>query len=325
MQNIKWEMMTQFVFPEELGTVEEVISVNIKPRWQQVETEESIRLVGIYHITSVVRFDPAHLREYCEGTLIEHLEFDENDGYFEYALPLEVDLPKEKIAQDTKPELFVDDVAFFVYDGSCCKFEWQARCIYQQAEPSTVNNPANPILSEEDSSSSSSVELVNKTEEQEVFGREKAGNEPLAVSDELSEIGYGDENINDHYKLSLETDSANLSEKVEQNYQNEVHNYPNEVEDEIIVNANDAQYQDVIINNSNFEYRVPTREDKAKIKYSEVKIDNDIVEIIEVQSDQRQVLNATDSDSVFNPDDFFSELSESYTLLNLTSNKIIEE
>ena len=51
MQNINWDMMTQFVFPEELGLVEEVISCNIIPRWQQIETEDSIQLHGIYHIT----------------------------------------------------------------------------------------------------------------------------------------------------------------------------------------------------------------------------------------------------------------------------------
>ncbi|MBM7606935.1 hypothetical protein JOD29_000172 [Lysinibacillus composti] len=181
MQNINWEMMTQFVFPEDLGIVEEVISVNIKPRWQQVETDESVRLVGIYHITAVVRFNPSHLPQYCEGTLIEHLEFDGNDGYFEYALPLEVDLPREKIAQLNKPELFVNDVNFFVYDGSSCTFKWETKCVYEEAESLFEHHPSEQLAYEQpvftrletvqntESSTSSSnnnqaFELNNKTE-----------------------------------------------------------------------------------------------------------------------------------------------------------------
>lgn len=132
MQNIHWEMMTQFVFPENVGTVEEVISVNIKPRWQQIDTEDSIRLLGIYHITATARFNPKEFPEYSEGTLIEHLDFNGNDGYFEYALPLEVDLPKEKVGYNQSPQISVDDVSFFVYDGSSCTFKWEAKCTFPQ-------------------------------------------------------------------------------------------------------------------------------------------------------------------------------------------------
>ena len=132
MQNINWDMMTQFVFPEELGLVEEVISCNIIPRWQQIETEDSIQLHGIYHITAVARFNPQELPQYSEGTLIEELEFDGNNGYFEYALPLNVDLPREKVAQDNKPELAVDNIQFLVYDGCSCTFKWEVNCAFEE-------------------------------------------------------------------------------------------------------------------------------------------------------------------------------------------------
>ncbi|RHW33370.1 hypothetical protein D1B33_15080 [Lysinibacillus yapensis] len=158
MQKINWEMMTQFVFPEQLGTVEEVVSVDIKPIWQQIETEDSVRLVGIYHIAAVARFNPYELPEYSDGTFIEELEFDGNNGYFEYALPLEVDLPREKVAYECQPQVSIDDLSFFVYDGSNCTFKWEVGCQfdetvegalfqYQQA-PAGFTEPPLPVKPE---------------------------------------------------------------------------------------------------------------------------------------------------------------------------------
>lgn len=133
MQNINWEMMTQFVFPDQCGCVEEIISVDIKPIWQQVETDDSVRLVGIYHIAALARFNPQETPQYCEGTLIDQVEFDGNNGYFEYALPLEIDLPREKVALQNQPQVCVNDVSFFVYDGSSCTFKWEVDCKFEES------------------------------------------------------------------------------------------------------------------------------------------------------------------------------------------------
>lgn len=132
MPNINWEMMTQFIFPESVGIAEEVVSVTITPRWQKFETEESIRLNGIYHITATVRLNPEIQPVYREGTLIEHLDLNGDEGYFEYAMPLEVDLPREKVALGNEPELSVENISFFVYDGSCCTFKWDVLCHFEE-------------------------------------------------------------------------------------------------------------------------------------------------------------------------------------------------
>lgn len=132
MPNINWEMMTQFIFPESVGIAEEVLSVNITPRWQQFETEESVRLTGIYHITATVRLNPNVQPVYREGTLIEHLDLNGNEGYFEYAMPLEVDLPREKVAVGNEPALSVNNISYFVYDGSSCTFKWDVVCHFDE-------------------------------------------------------------------------------------------------------------------------------------------------------------------------------------------------
>ena len=132
-QKFNWDMMTQFVFPEQYGVVEEVVSVDIKPIWQQIETEDSVRLVGIYHIAAVARFNPNELPETCDGTLIEELDFEGNNGYFEYGLPLEVDLPRDKVAYDCSPQVSINDVSYFVYDGSNCTFKWDVDCQFDES------------------------------------------------------------------------------------------------------------------------------------------------------------------------------------------------
>lgn len=133
MENYQWEGITQFIFPEEVGSIDEVVSVNVKPQWQQEETEHSLRLIGIYLIQSAVRFNNKELPNYSEGILIDTLEFNGNEGYFEYAYPLEVDLPKE-LVKTGKPRLEVSNVQFFVLDGSCCTFRWDVQCIIEPIE-----------------------------------------------------------------------------------------------------------------------------------------------------------------------------------------------
>lgn len=123
-------MVEQFDFPLQLGAIEEVVSVQITPQWEQQQLEESVRLTGIYHIAASVRFDPTKEVHPGEGIFIDHLDVNNLDGYFEYALPLEVDLPKEKM-ETNQLALDVNDVSFFVYDGSGCTFKWQVACRFE--------------------------------------------------------------------------------------------------------------------------------------------------------------------------------------------------
>lgn len=138
MAKINWEMMSQFIFPKEYGIVEEVVSVQVIPHWKQEETEESIRLTGIYHIKATLKFNPAIKPNYSEGTFIEHIDLKGDEGYFEYAMPLEVDLPREKVAEGSRPELEVEGISFFVYDGSSCTFKWDVECFFEEPVKGTL-------------------------------------------------------------------------------------------------------------------------------------------------------------------------------------------
>ena len=60
-------------------------------------TNDAVRLIGIYHISTNVMFEegkrPENLVE--SVILIDDVEMKGNEGYFEYAVPLNIDLPGE--------------------------------------------------------------------------------------------------------------------------------------------------------------------------------------------------------------------------------------
>lgn len=95
-------MCETFCFPG-YGCPTEIATVQIKPQWQTMQLEDSLRLMGIYHITAHVRFDFQDMQAYMEQEdiiAIDALDIQGDTGYFEYAVPLHIDLPKESDVKD---------------------------------------------------------------------------------------------------------------------------------------------------------------------------------------------------------------------------------
>ena len=300
MQNINWEMMTQFVFPEQCGCVEEILSVDIKPIWQQVETDESVRLVGIYHIAALARFNPDETPQYCEGTLIDQLEFDGFDGYFEYALPLEVDLPREKVAVENQPQVCVNDVSFFVYDGSSCTFKWEVDCQFKESVEGALFKHE-PIVQPMPVLEKPNLESVQNIEELQL------NNEAPEETKVTEELRFGSDAIFPEEPALPEQEI--LAEK-----------------DKSSIESLSIEGQTVI---------EPTQPIESKVESDSIKVAPDFElsrgikeEIEESPAVQPKVKeqkkeNVVETNQFFptDTDDFYNELTESYTLLNI-SNKI---
>ncbi len=318
MQNINWEMMTQFVFPEQCGCVEEIVSVDIKPIWQQIETDESVRLVGIYHIAAVARFNPDETPEYCEGTLIDQLEFDGSDGYFEYALPLEVDLPREKVAEKHQPQVCVNDVSFFVYDGSSCTFKWEVDCKFKESVEGALFN-YEPIGEPSPFYEQSNIEPSPLEKEYQLMEKEPASQEP-AITEELR-FGY-DAIFPEQPKLP---DLDTVEQLIEQ---------PNiakqeTVEEDIYTIESPYSKGQTVSETQEYQTTKPIVESSSVKLAPEFEFSQGIVEQIEESPTvQKQVKEhkkekVVESNPFFptDTDDFYNELTESYTILNV-SNKI---
>lgn len=98
MEKKQWSMRENFYFPEQAGVPTGVQSVTVTPRYTEERTEDALRLTGIYHIAANVEFDEEAQRSAeLEDSfiLIDDVELDGKDGYFEYAVPLNIDLPPE--------------------------------------------------------------------------------------------------------------------------------------------------------------------------------------------------------------------------------------
>ncbi len=98
MEKKQWPMQEDFYFPENAGVPTGVQSLTVTPRYTEERTEDAVRLTGIYHIAANVEFDESTLRSIeldDSYILIDDVELDGKDGYFEYAVPLNIDLPPE--------------------------------------------------------------------------------------------------------------------------------------------------------------------------------------------------------------------------------------
>ena len=286
MQNINWEMMTQFVFPEELGIVEEVVSVEVKPIWQQLETDESIRLVGIYHIAAVARFNPSELPQTSDGIYIDDIDFvEQNNGYFEYALPLEVDLPRDRVSCDCQPEICINDVNFLVFNGSNCTFKWEVDCQFEAAaeEPMYQFDPA-------------------AIEPKEVhFGYD-------AIFPEIPEVPDIPE-VPEQLNIEKEPVGVKGQTSVE------------EVEVEVEVEAPVKMGAEIESESVNLKHAL--LESDFELMTGTV-LDSSQLEELDVESMTKDKIIESNQYFPTDADDFYEDLTESYTLLNF-SNKISRE
>ncbi|MEK3727940.1 MULTISPECIES: valyl-tRNA synthetase [Lysinibacillus] len=135
-------MRETFCFPG-YGCPTELAAVQIKPQWQAMQLEDSLRLMGIYHITAHVRFDFQDMQAFTGDDnliTIDALDVQGDTGYFEYAVPLHVDLPKESDVKD----LMVKDIRPSL-SNQMCQLEWTVTSIFNEYEPvvenDTLDNP----------------------------------------------------------------------------------------------------------------------------------------------------------------------------------------
>lgn len=98
MREIQWQLKETFTFPEFAGKPMDAESVKVTPRFTIDQTDDAVRLTGIYHIAANVTFEQ-DAKEAAETTasesaiLIDDVEIE--TGYFEYAAPFNIDLPPE--------------------------------------------------------------------------------------------------------------------------------------------------------------------------------------------------------------------------------------
>ncbi len=126
----QWEVEEVFTFPLELGCVKEEKKINVQVNWEAQELMEVIHIRGIYHITAKVRFGLERQVQFSAGTLIEHIDLEGDEGYFEYAIPFSLELPNGKLK-----DLRVEDIKTTCQDS--LHVAWQVICVYDELTTTT--------------------------------------------------------------------------------------------------------------------------------------------------------------------------------------------
>ncbi|SDE45329.1 hypothetical protein SAMN04488126_10921 [Bhargavaea beijingensis] len=152
-----WTMEQTFRFPQGCGEPVRAESVNVTPQYTDEHTENAYRLTGIYHLTCMAVFDGEGGSPDPEGaTMIEEIDMDGETGYFEYAVPLYIDLPSET---GQGASIKTQDVRAHVNeDGALC-VTWKVDCLYgdnmdDESDEADESPPKAEVLELKDESSS---------------------------------------------------------------------------------------------------------------------------------------------------------------------------
>lgn len=97
MKTVQWQMQENFNFPASTGMPTGVETVKVTPRFTIDRTDASVRLTGIYHLAVNVEFDgEVGVQPDNDAVIfIDDVDRQGDTGYFEYAIPFNIDLPPE--------------------------------------------------------------------------------------------------------------------------------------------------------------------------------------------------------------------------------------
>lgn len=132
MKKLQWNMEEVFYFPENVGVPKDARLVKVKAGFTEKRSEDAVRLSGIYHIAAKVDFAEGQRSEAIpnDAVYVDDVEIEGDTGYFEYAVPLYIDLPPEVEhplhieATDIKP----------TFDGQgSFTVAWNVNCSYGPA------------------------------------------------------------------------------------------------------------------------------------------------------------------------------------------------
>lgn len=111
-----------FLFPFVEHEIEGITDVKITPQWEYVEGLN--RVIGVYHIAALVQFNerPKGVHHFSNTEVaIEHVDIQEDIGYFEYALPLEYQIAHVP----DEVNITVENLEIAVNQGSSVSMKWQ--------------------------------------------------------------------------------------------------------------------------------------------------------------------------------------------------------
>ena len=133
MNQVNWSLQEEFYFPKSFGVPCSTPRVEVKPQVEFQQSNGVCSLYGVYHIAANVEFQPGECEHHgtSEWISIEDLDLNGESGYFEYAVPLFVELPPTYVHGNVQPEVHLSDVNAYVTEDRTLKVDWNVTCLYQ--------------------------------------------------------------------------------------------------------------------------------------------------------------------------------------------------
>ena len=153
-QTMEWHVKETFTFPNDFGCVNDVKLINVQANWECEQLLEELHVHGIYHIMAKVQFDRQARVRPGIGTLIEHVDLMEDEGYFEYALPFRLELPMMELKS-----LRVEDIQTTC--GDAFDIAWQVMCVYDEITTTNVTDHEKIFIEKAVESSGKNVQEIH--------------------------------------------------------------------------------------------------------------------------------------------------------------------
>lgn len=160
-QTMDWHVKETFTFPHDFGCIKDVKLINVQANWECEQLSEEIHIQGIYHIMARVGFDRKKHAQPKMGTLIEHVDLLDDEGYFEYALPFRLELPKMELKS-----LRVEDIQTTC--GDAFDIAWKVMCVYDEITTTSVTDHEKIFIEKAAESSEKNVQAAHKEKAAEV-------------------------------------------------------------------------------------------------------------------------------------------------------------
>ena len=134
-----WEVKEQFCFPQSFGVPKEVKTINVTPQYFHEEMDNMVHINGIYHITCHVEFEEGEVEHHAtsEFTEIEDLDLNGELGYFEYAVPMSVEISKDRLQAETLPTVSIETINCKA-ESDGIEIVWLVNCEYETHRPKAV-------------------------------------------------------------------------------------------------------------------------------------------------------------------------------------------
>lgn len=172
MKEVEWQVQEQFVFQPTLQKPQSIKQLQVTPQFTEESVEGRPKISGIYHVAmtctlSDEQMDSMKLED--EHIMIDTIDQQGNDGYFEYAVPFHIDFPPEAA---NAVQVNVHEAHGRIGEKGDMIVTWDVKCMYgvegiQKERQSATTETKQPQEVEQDKKSETKERQVSLEEHEE--------------------------------------------------------------------------------------------------------------------------------------------------------------